>query len=211
MRLFTYATAVLLFACVAATAQAADKSNPCTLLDWQDLQAFGANKDTQLTDAGWHQEDTPKEIPRGKLFTNMCAIAMKSAAGRSSVTLSFDSFKGKVTEQQVAKWLKGVSAAIAADAEASEAKPVAVTLGETTCESGQYELPTAQEDGSIANVVEQYIACDRQVGTHHVSLNVQLPDAQKNVLPSPEEAKALLDKSIARMKKQAFSSPDNAA
>lgn len=194
-------TAAVLSVLAFSAAHAADKStNPCTLLQWQDLQSVGATKDTMMTDAGWHQEAAPKEIPNSKLFTNMCAAAIKSEVGRTSITLSFDSFLGKVSEQQVRDWLK----ANVPQAEKNEEAPQMMTLGETTCETGQYDLPVSQDDGSVANTVEHYIACDQQVGTHHVSLNVHVPEGNKAALPTPEQAKALLEKSVARMKEQSF-------
>lgn len=206
MRYFHPIAIALVGACVAFNAHAADDaSNPCTLLDWHDLQSLGAVKDTGLLEAGWHQETTPKEIPDSKLFTNMCAVTIMSPAGRTSVTLSFDSFKGKVTPQQVSDWLKATAAAVEPEPEA-----VLVKQGDATCESGQYDLKTTlnDKDSSSIDVVEHYIACDEQVGTHHISLNINVPEAKKSVLPNPEQAKALLDKSIARLKLKAFSPPE---
>ena len=201
MRFLKPATAAALSVLAFSGAHAAEKStNPCTLLQWQDLASVGATKDMPMTDAGWHQEATPKEIPGSKLFTNMCAAGLKSEAGRTSITLSFDSFLGKVSEQQIHDWLK----ANMPPADQKEGNPRLVTLGETTCETGQYELPVSQDDGSVANTVEHYIACDQQVGTHHVSLNVHVPEANKAALPTPEQAKALLEKSVMRMKEQSF-------
>lgn len=198
----------LVATCAAFNAHAAGGSDdPCSLLDWQDLQSLGAVKDTPLIDAGWHQEETPKEIPGSRLFTNMCAVTIMSQAGRSSVTLSFDSFKGKVTEQQVSDWLKaGIK-----EPEAGEPEVAIVKAGEATCESGRYDLTTRMEDGSFAEVPELYIACDQQVGTHHISLNIDVPDSKKADLPNPQQAKALLDKSIARLKQKSFAAPDKSA
>lgn len=200
MRVWKLIATASIAAAVLPNTYAAEKStNPCTLLKWEDLQPFGAAKDTALTDAGWHEEAPPKGMPGSRLFTNMCAIAIKSDAGRSSITLSFDSFSGKASEQQVKDWLKASSPATPEDG------TKIVKLGETTCESGRYDLPTSQDDGSVANKVERYIACDQLVGMHHVSLNVHVPESSKSLLPSPEQAKALLEKSIVRMHQQSFS------
>ncbi len=203
----TLSITVLAAACAtlaAFNANAAEKSaSPCSLITWQDIQSLGAVKDTSMVDAGWHQEKTPKEIPDSQLFTNMCAMVTKSAAGRSSVTLSFDSFKGKVTEQQIADWLKSTTR----PDDEEEAKPTVVTLGDTTCENGQYNLPTSQADDSVADVAEHYIACDKLVGTHHVSLNIHVPEGDKAKLFSPEQTKALLEKAISRMKETSFTIP----
>jgi hypothetical protein len=191
---------------IAFNASAAEKSSdPCSLITWQDIQSFGAVKDTPMSDAGWHQEQTPKELPDSQLFTNMCAVVTKSPAGRSSITLSFDSFKGKATEQQIADWLKSTTR----PADEEEAKPTVVTLGDTTCENGQYSLPTSQADDSVADVAEHYIACDKLVGANHVSLNIHVPEGDKAKLFSPEQAKALLDKAVSRMKANSFSIPDS--
>lgn len=204
MRQSTTLAIAVLAACAAFNASAAEKSSdPCSLINWQDIQSLGAKKDTAMADAGWHQEETPKEIPGSQLFTTMCAVVTKSAAGRSSVTLSFDSFKGKVTEHQISDWLKSTTR----PADEEDAKPTIVTLGDTTCENGQYNLPTSQADDSVADVAEHYIACDKLVGTHHVSLNIQVPEGDKAKLFSPEQAKALLDKAVSRMKETSFAVP----
>lgn len=196
----------LLASCIVFSAQAADlTNNPCSLLDWKDLQSIGAVKETQFSDGGWRQEQTPKEIPGSNLYTNMCSLTIISMVGRSSVTLSLDSFTGKATEQQVSEWLKLVAHPIP-----DKPDPVViVSLGNTTCEYGQYDLPTRLSDDSISDVVEYYVACDQQVGTQHISLNVHVPEGKKSVLPNPEQTKELLDKSIVRMKQQAFAPPDS--
>lgn len=194
---------MLLSACLASNANAADPStNPCALLDWQDLQTLGATKDTPMADAGWHPEKIPNEIPDSQLFTNMCAITIPSKAGRSSVSLSFDSFTGKATEQQVSDWLKTVS-------REKEEDTSIIEVGDATCETGTYDLPTRQSDDSVADISEHYIACDKQVGTQHVSLNIHVPEGDKALLLSPEQAKGLLDKAVAKMKETAFAPPEN--
>ncbi|MFY9328765.1 MAG: hypothetical protein WAO76_12245 [Georgfuchsia sp.] len=196
----------LLVSCTAFNTHAADNSsNPCSLLDWQDFKSLGAVKDTLMSEAGWRQEKTPEEMPGSILFTNMCAAEIRSKAGRAGFTLSFDSFKGKVSEQQVGEWLKSTTAT-----EAAQPDVATVKVGDmTTCETGQYDLPTKQEDDSVVTVVEHYIACDQQVGIQHVSLNVHVPEGNKGELPSPEQARDLLDKSVKRMKQNEFAPPDN--
>lgn len=202
----TAATVAALGCAVAGNAYAAKAGtqNPCDLLAWQDVQVFDVKQDTPMTEAGWHKEGTPKELPGSNLYTNMCAIVTKSDAGRVSITLSFDSFKGKVNEAQIADWMKST----ALEPEESEEKPTLVTLGNTTCESGKYNLPTAQADDSVADVDQHYIACDQIAGTNHVSLNIHVPNGKKADLPSAEQAKSLLDKSISRMKEKSFAVPD---
>lgn len=206
MRAHKIITVAIAAAALSSAAYAAEKTtNPCNLLSWEDLQAYGATKDTPLSEAGWHEEAPPKELPGSHLYTNMCAITIKSTGGRSSITLSFDSFSGKASEQQVRDWLKAST-----PAEPPEAGTSLVTLGDTTCETGKYNLPTSQEDGSVADTIEHYIACDRQVGLHHVSLNVHVPDANKATLPSAEQTMALLEKFVGRMQQQSFAIAEKA-
>lgn len=207
MRHLNYITVALLGACVAFSAHAAD--NPCDLVDWHDFQSLGAGENTPFSEAGWHKEPTPKEIPGSELFTNMCAGAIITKAGFSSVTLSLDSFKGKVTEQQVGDWLKTTAAKLAEQPDETITNIKIVQEKDATCESGQYELSTKMDDGSVADVVEHYMACDELVGIHHVSLNIHVPENKVTELPNPEQVKALLDKSVARLKqKPSFNAPD---
>lgn len=193
---------IVILACLSFNATAADaSSNPCSLINWQDIQSLGATKDTPMADAGWHQEKISNEIPNSTLLTNMCAATITSKAGRLSVSLSFDSFTGKATEQQVSDWLKSAAAP-------GEEGTSIVKLGDATCEIGSYDLPTKQEDDSVADVAEHYIACDKQVGTQHVSLNIHVPEGDKALLFSPEQTKDLLDKATNRMKETAFAPPE---
>ena len=120
-------------------------------------------------------------------------VNLKNPGGKVAVMLSVDSFQGKVTAEQVEQWLK-------ATAGADEPGITKVKVGETECETGNYELPSSGEDGAIVNVNELYVACDAQVGTRHISLNVHVPEAIKASLPSPEQTKAMLDKSVQKMK-----------
>lgn len=194
----------LLASCAAFNAHAAENSgDPCSLLEWQDFQSIGVVKDTPLIDLGWREEQTPKEIPDSKLFSSICAVEIKSGAGSSSVMLSVDSFMGKVTEQQVGEWLKSVE-----PGEAVKPGVVIVKVGNAICESGQDNLPTSQSAESAANAVGHYIACDQQVGIKHISLNINVPEGKNGELLNPKQTNALLDKSIARMKQNAFAKPD---
>lgn len=194
----------LLASCAAFTASAAENSgDPCSLLEWQDFQSIGAVKDTPLIDLGWREEPTPNGIPDSKLFSSICAVEIKSEAGNSLVTLSVDSFMGKVTEQQVGEWLKSVEPEGAV-------KPgvVIVKVGNATCETGQDNSPTSQSAESATKGAAHYIACDQQIGIKHISLNINIPEGKKSELLNSEQANALLDKSIARMKQNAFAEPD---
>ena len=190
----------LVASCAAFNAHAVENAgDPCSLLDWQDFQSIGAVQDTALIDLGWREEQTPKQIPDSKLFSSICAVEIKSGAESSTITLSVDSFMGNVTEQQVGEWLKSVG-----PGEAGKLGVVIVKVGSAICESGQDNLTTSQS----AKVAEHYIACDQQVGIKHISLNINVPVGKKAELLNPEQINALLSKSIARMKQNAFAEPD---
>ena len=190
----------LVASCAAFNAHAVENAgDPCSLLDWQDFQSIGAVQDTALIDLGWREEQTPKQIPDSKLFSSICAVEIKSGAESSTITLSVDSFMGNVTEQQVGEWLKTVE-----PGEAGKPGVVIVKVGSAICESGQDNLTTSQS----AKVSEHYIACDQQVGIKHISLNINVPEGKKAELLNPEQINALLSKSIARMKQNAFAEPD---
>ena len=202
MRLNPFAIA-LVASCAAFNAHAVENAgDPCSLLDWQDFQSIGAVQDTALIDLGWREEQTPKQIPDSKLFSSICAVEIKSGAESSSVTLSVDSFMGNVTEQQVGEWLKTVE-----PGEAGKPGVVIVKVGNAICESGQ-ENSTSQSAESAAKAAGHYIACDQQVGIKHISLNINVPVGKKAELLNPEQINALLSKSIARMKQNAFAEPD---
>lgn len=204
MRYTTPIAIALLASCVAFNVQAADNSSePCSLLDWHDFQSLGAVKDTTFVNSGWQPGETPKEIPDSELLSNICTAAIGSPKGGLFIALSIDGFKGKVSEQQVSDWLKSVAAA-----DSKQSELAIVQVGNATCESGQYDVPTKQKDGSNVNVVKEYIACDRQVETRHIALNLHVAEDQKGELPSPEQTAALLDKSILRMKQQTFAPSD---
>lgn len=168
--------------------------NPCSLINWQDLKPLGAKKTTTFADAGWHEEKSPTELPDSQLFTDLCGVTILSKAGRTSATLTFTSFRGNVTEQQIGDWLKSV-----AQKETPDPDIKAETVDEAGCEKGHYDLPTSQSDGSVAKVVEHYVACDRQVGTQHVSLNISFPQGKHVSSFSARQTKSLLDKAISRM------------
>lgn len=204
MRL-TPITIAILASCVAFNIHAADNSNDlCSLLDLQDFQSVGVAKDTSLISMGWNQAETPKEIPDSKLWSNICTASIMSKEGGTYVALGFDGFEGNVTVQQVSDWLKSV-----ASSDTKQTEAAIVKVDDASCESGQYDLPAKQADGSSSNTVVHYVACDRQVDTRHISLNVGVPEGKKDVLPSPEQTKALLDKSIARMKQLVIAAPAN--
>lgn len=134
----------------------------------------------------------------------MCAVTIGSKVGRISITLNLESFKGNVIKQQVSSWLKSVASA---DIEQPD-EAIIVHVGDATCESGKYDYPIKQNDESIIHVIEHYVACDQQVNTQHISLNVTVPEDIQSKLPSVEQTKALLEKSITRMELNAFAPPD---
>jgi hypothetical protein len=173
--------------------------NPtCPLLAWEDLSGLGVTSGTELTDSDWGWNETPKETPNAKVISNICMVKVKTPAGRVEVMLSVDSFIGKVTEDQVGLWLKTI-----ADSDPEEGITT-VRLGGAVCETGSYELPSATDDGSVENVNELYVACDSQVGTRHISLNVHVPEADKTMLLTPEQTKSILDKAVKRLKDAAL-------
>ena len=218
MRHLTTLIATCLFAVVSANALAAKhekpaeaktNSDPCTLLDWQDIQSLGAKKETNISSTNWNEEKIADVIPGSKLFTNLCAATMKTEAGRTAVTLSFDVFKGKVSVQQVKDWLEAVAKRQAVEGDLDVKKMV---IEDAQCETGRTEVDFSGENGEeVPKYIEYYVACDKQIGIKHVAVNVQATEGRKAELPTPEQAKALLDKSVARMKKTSFDAPEIAA
>lgn len=196
MRQLTPVTIALLAALSSFNVFAASVGDPsCPLLAREDLTSLGVNKDTTFVDSDWNWETTPVETPDAKVISNMCMVNLKNDGGKIAVILSVDSFLGKVTVDQVSNWLQVTDKAGADDPGITKVK-----IGDTECETGNYELPTSGEDGDIKNINELYVACDAQVGTRHVTLNVHVPEAIKATLPSPERTKAILDKSVQRLK-----------
>ena len=194
MRHLAPITVALLAAITSFNASAGTVGSPsCPLLVREDLSGLGVNKDTAFVDSDWNWDETPKETPGAKVISNMCMVNLKNPGGKVAVMLSVDSFQGKVTVEQVGQWLK-------ATAGSDEPGVSKVKVGETECETGNYELPTSGNDGAVENINELYVACDAQVGTRHISLNVHVPEAIKGTLPSPEQTKAMLDKSVQRLK-----------
>jgi len=165
----------------------------CPLLVREDLSVLGVNKETSFVDSDWNWNETPKETPGAKVISNMCMVNFKNPGGKVSVMLSVDSFLGKVNETQVGEWLK-------ATAGSDEPGITKVKVGDTECETGNYELPSSDDQGGVENINELYVACDAQVGTRHISLNVHVPESIKNTLPSPEQVKVMLDKSVVLLK-----------
>ena len=215
MRHLTTLIATCLFAVVSANAFAANhdkpaaaktNSDPCTLLDWHDIQSLGAKKETQLSSPNWHEEKIDNEIPGSKLYTDLCSASMKTEAGRTAVMLSFDIFKGKATEQQVKDWLENAAKRDAVEGDQDVKK---MMVENVQCETGRTELELKNEFGEEQpKYIEYYVACDKQVGTQHVALNVQATEGRKAELLTPEQAKALLDKAVAKMKQTSFNVPD---
>lgn len=189
--------AIALFAAFSSFAAAASE-NPhasCPFLGREELAGVGVTKDTAFIDSDWKWDEIPKEAPESKVITDMCTVSLKTADGNSSIVLIVDRFHGKVTEAQVGNWIKS-----AAELESKDAGITKTSFGDVTCETGTYELPTTQDSGDVKNINEFYVACDKQVGTHHISLNIHVPEAQKSTLPSAEQTKAMLEKSAERLK-----------
>lgn len=186
---------------------ASDASNPCVLLDWHDFQYMGVTDESGLETSGWNHENTPPDLPGSSLSTALCAAVTRSDKGRSAVTLNLTSVKGNVTTQQFDTWLKSVAAA---DTKAGGTDIKVFKVEDTDCESGRYvtTIPGLYEGDEDTTVVEHYVACDEHVGLVHVSMNAQVAEGRKNELPEPAQVKALLDKSVARMKQTAFKTPD---
>ena len=191
----TISTIALFAACASFSAMAADDAhNTCPFLGRDELAKVGVTTDTAFMDSDWAWGETPKETPNAKVVTNLCTVSMKSKVGSSSIILAVDRFDGKVTETEVGSWLKAIASRKDEDEEIK-----VMAFGNVTCETGNYELPTTLDEGT-ENINEIYVACDTQVGTRHVSLNFHVPEAQKANLPSPEQAKAILDSSVQRLK-----------
>ena len=77
-------------------------------------------------------------------------------------------------------------------------------------ESGRDEtvIPGLYEGDPDTTAIEYYVACDEHVGLVHASMNAQVAERRKSELPDAALAKALLDKSVARMKQTGFRTPD---
>ena len=177
-------------------AQAAKVGDPvCPFLVREDLSPLGITKDTDFADSDWDWGESPRETPGAKVFSNMCMVKVKTPEGRVEVLLALDSFTGKVTEEQVDRWIKSVAASRDPEDEGTTIIPI----GDSVCETGNYELRTEGLDGEVTKVNELYVACDKQVGTRHMTLNVHVPEANKNILPTPARAKAILDNSVQLM------------
>jgi hypothetical protein len=185
---------------------AATPSDPCTLLDWHDFQFIGVTENGGLSSVGWHEETTPPELPGTRLSTALCSAAAKTDAGRTVMTLTLTSLKGKVTEQQFTTWLKSVATL---DARENEKDVKEIKIGDSDCESGRDVLTLPSDYADLEKtIVEHFVACDQHVGLLHVSINAQVAEGRKKDLPSPEQVKALLDKSLARLKRTSFRTPD---
>lgn len=195
MRQNILAVAVTLITISSGSALASDPANDiCPFLGRAELLTHGVTKDTAFSDSDWAWGETPKETPQAKVISNLCTINMKSKVGSSSIVLAVDRFDGMVTEAEVGTWIKAIAG------KKDEDEDVKVTeFGDVVCETGSYELPTTLDEGT-ENINELYVACDTQVGTRHVSLNFHFPEGQKGYLPSPEQAKAILDSSVKRLK-----------
>lgn len=180
----------------ALNTQAATVGDPvCPFLVRDDLSPLGITKDTDFADSDLDWGESPREAPRAKVFSNMCNVKVKTPEGHVEVLLALDSFTGNVTEEQVGRWIKSIEASRDPEDEGTTIIPV----GDSVCETGNYELPTEGPDGGIIKVNELYVACDKQVGTRHMTLNIHVPEANKRHLPTPERTKAILDDSIQLM------------
>lgn len=182
-------------------------SDPCTLLDWHDFQFMNVTETSGITSSGWHDETPPAELPGSTLSTGLCAAITKSDKGREAVTLNLSSLKGKVTEQQFEDWLKTVDAA--SDREnVKDAKEF--KLEDAECESGSdvVTIPSQFEGEADMTITEYYVACDKHVNLIHLSVNAQVAQDRKSDLPDARLVKALLDKSVARLKQMSFKTPN---
>ena len=178
-------------------AVAAEPDVSCPLLERRELADIGITDSTPLVDSGYAWSAAPQETPRAKVVSQSCSANLSTPAGRVAVILTVDKFEGRVTQAQVDNWLKAV-----ADDDAAEAW--VVEFGDATCERGNYGLPTQLDDGSFAVVNELYVACDARVGTHHMSLNIHLPEGNRTQMPSMERARMILNKSVQRLEERAF-------
>ncbi|MFA7268418.1 MAG: hypothetical protein WC073_03645 [Sterolibacterium sp.] len=196
MRQLTPLAIVLLGVLASFNASATDAADTsCTLLARDELSGLGVNKDTAFLSSHVNWYETPKEIPDAKGVTYRCMVDLDVPGSGMVLLLSVESFKGKVTEDQVGKWLKAV-----AEADTNQEGATPVKIGAATCETGSYELKHATLDGSIEKINEIYVACDEQVGTRHVSLNIHAPEANKSALPTLEKTKSILDNSVRRLR-----------
>ncbi len=200
-------TIALSLALLVTSQSHAASSDPCVLLDWHDFQFMGVTETTGITSSGWQVETPPAELPGSTLSTGLCAAITKTDKGREALTLNLSSIKGKVTGQQFADWLKTVAAA--SDRE-NEMDVKEFKVDDAECESGRdvVTIPGMFEGEPDTTVNEYYVACDKHVGTLHVSMNAQVSQDRKADLPEAGLVKALLDKSVARLKQTAFKTPN---
>lgn len=179
------------------SAIAADPYVSCQLLERAELVDIGVTESTPLVDSGIAWNATPPETPRAKVVSQSCSANFVTPAGRAAVVLTVDQFEGHVTKRQVDNWLKDVAGDESAEA-------WIVEFEDATCERGSYSLPTVLHDGSFSVVNELYVACDAQVGTNHISLNIHLPEGNRTQMPSMERTKAILINSVQRLEEKVY-------
>lgn len=177
----------LLF-CLSSLAAAADEEQikVCKLLLAENLSPWGYISpmlaDSTSDNIPMAEVNAPSDI-----HTDTCAMRNMGVKQRGTTFVVVDSFSADTATEAVAAWVKIAQAQAALNVSPTELRPVEVQIDDATCETGAYALPT-EEDMSA---MQHYVACDRVIGSRHLTVNVQQSDASK--LPTAPQVKELLD------------------
>ena len=173
------------------------------LLPLNELEKWGFG--TRAAAPPVHRDmETAKLNTPGDLHTDICDLSNDGAKTTpAKAFIVVESFDDGITEESVAVWLqdmeaknKAMDAKVKAAAKDSNSDHTEeFKLGNATCESGHYPVVTKQGD---APATMHYVACDQQVASRHVAINLEWP-GDEPVLPTVEETKALLDTAVAAM------------
>ena len=157
----------------------------CELLQATSLAPWGygahPKTDSQSHNYGKAQVDAPSDV-----HSDMCILRGENAEAQGATIIVVESLSDDASADDMARWIKVT---------AERTKEPGVTaeemqIGEATCESGKYDLPV---EGQPA--LQYYVACDRLVGTRHLTVNMQQREEAK--LPAPPQVKELLDQAAA--------------
>jgi len=168
----------------------------CKLLRPDALQPWGFGSAMRVQPA--HQ-DLPKDKigTPSDLSADICNLSSAEKDFTGAAFLVVESFAPGVSPEAVGEWLTKADKKAKASAKANDDKSTEVKVDGATCESGEY--PTVLKEGEPP-VTLHFVACDRQVGARHISMNFEWP-GEGATLPSPAEVKTLLDTAIAGLPK----------
>lgn len=181
--------ALLIFG-ISSLAAAADKGpiKACELLQAENLANWGYGAhlltESQSSTHGKADVGAPSDVN-----SDACALRSELAEQPGVTFVVVESFSEDASAEAVAAWIKASSA----KSEDKDVLSEEVRIGDATCESGEYPMP----DPSGQAVPQYFVACDRLVGTRHLTVNVQQPEAAK--LPTPFQVKELLDQAALRL------------